>query len=83
MTNSRYTAIMADEQRRMWEPDELQKVLTARHAEFDEQYKLLMARLEKPFPVFEPPIPIEQIDAHLKALQERIRRLPPNNSITG
>jgi hypothetical protein len=73
---------MADEQRQMWEPDELQKVLAARHAEFDEQYKLLMARLEKPFPVFEPSAMIKQIDAHLKALQDLVRSLPPRNSIS-
>jgi hypothetical protein len=73
---------MADEQRQMWEPEELQKVLAARHAEFDEQQKLLMARLQKPFPVFEPSLKIEQIDAHLKALQDLIRSLPRRNSIT-
>jgi hypothetical protein len=83
VTNSRYTAIMADEQRLTWEPDELQKVLAARHAEFDEQYKLLMARLEKPLPVFEPSFLLKQIDANLKALQDLVRSLPPRNSISG
>jgi hypothetical protein len=73
---------MADEQRHVWEPEELQRVLAAHHAEFDEQHKLLMARLEKPFPVFETSPKIEQIDAHLKALQDLIRKLPPRNSIT-
>jgi hypothetical protein len=73
---------MADEQGHMWEPEELQKVLAARHAEFDEQQKLLMASLEKPFPVFERSPKIEQIDAHLKALQDLIRNLPRRNSIT-
>ena len=74
---------MNDEQGHMWEPEELKKVLTARHAEFDAQYKILMAKLEKPFPTFEESDLGKQIDANLKALQERIRKLPLRNSITG
>ena len=92
MTKSRYTTHMADEQRHMWEPEELRQVLDAHHARFDEQYKLLMARLEKPFPAWEPseskPFVWEksaaskEADARLKALQEYIRNLPPRDSAT-
>jgi uncharacterized protein YciW len=77
---------MSDEQRLTWEPDDLQRVLAARHAEFDEQYKLLMARLEKPFPgwelsgsqpkVWERSAASREADARLKALQEYVRNLP-------
>ena len=74
---------MADELRQMWDPDELQKVLAARHAEFDEKYKLLKARLERPFPALELSDLGKQIDANLKALQDRVRSLPPRNSISG
>lgn len=68
---------MADEQKHCWDPDEFQRVLAAHRAEFDEQYKLLMAKLEKPLPSFESSALGKQIDANLKALQERVRNLPP------
>jgi hypothetical protein len=73
---------MADEQKHIWEPEELEKVLAARRAEFDEQYKLLMSRLDKPFPVLELSDMGKQIDANLKALQEHVRSLPRRDSIT-
>jgi len=82
VTNARYTLFMADEQRHTWEPAELQSVLATRRAELDEQYTLLKARLDKPFPVVELSDFGKQIDANLKALQDRVRSLPPNNSIT-
>lgn len=84
MTNSRYTAIIADEQRLTWEPEELQKALAERRAEFDAQYKLLMASLEKPFRtiVWERSAASIEADARLKALQEYVRNLPPRNSIS-
>jgi hypothetical protein len=84
VTNSRYTSHMSDKRRLTWEPDELQPILAAHHAEFDEQYRLLMAKLEKPLPIVQPPALGKQsalgkrIDAHLKALQERVRNLPPH-----
>ena len=68
---------MDGEPKHVWDADEFRKVMAAHHAEFDEQYKLLMARLEKPFPSFESSALGKQIDANLKALQERVRNLPP------
>lgn len=87
MTDSRYTAFMADEPRHMWEPEELQKVLAANHLEFEEHHKLLMARLAKSFPEvkvpkWEPSAATKEADARLKALQEYVRNLPRKNSIT-
>jgi len=38
---------MSDEQKLSWDPDELRKVMAAHHAEFDEKYKELMAKLER------------------------------------
>jgi hypothetical protein len=73
---------MGDLQKLTWEPDDLQRVLAAHRTEFDEKYKLLMTRLERPFPSREFTALGEQIDAHLKALQERVRNLPPGFSIT-
>lgn len=40
-----YTAFMDGETRHTWELEELREVLAARHAAFEEQYKLLMAKL--------------------------------------
>ena len=74
---------MSDGQRLTWEPDELQRVLAARQTEFDEQYRLLMARIERPFPselsrpVRERSAATKEADARLKALQEYIQNLPP------
>jgi hypothetical protein len=87
MSDSRYTPFMADEQRHVWEPEELQKVLAANHREFEEQHKLLMARLAKPFPEVKIPkwaasAATKEADARLKALQEYVRNLPRKNSIT-
>jgi len=66
---------MSDGQKHDWEPDELQRVLAAHHADFDEQYKLLMAKLEKPFRGRS--AASKEADARLKALQEYVRNLPP------
>jgi hypothetical protein len=68
---------MDNEPRHVWDADEFQRVMAAHHAEFDEQYKLLMAKLEKPFPTLESSALGKRIDANLKALQERVRNLPP------
>jgi hypothetical protein len=74
--------LMSDEQKQVWDADELQRVLAAHHAEFDEKHKLLMARLEKPLPTWERSALSKQIDANLKALQEHVRKLPRRDSIT-
>jgi hypothetical protein len=73
---------MGDEHRRIWEPEELKKVLAARRMEFDEQYKFLKAKLDKPFPALELTDLGKQIDANLKALQEHVRSLPRRDSIS-
>jgi hypothetical protein len=77
VNDKRYTICVADEQKHCWDADEFQRLLAAHRSEFDEKYKLLMTRLEKPFPSLEFTALGEQIDAHLKALQERVRNLPP------
>lgn len=74
-----------------WDADEFQRTMAAHHTEFDEMYKRLMEKLERPVPrldLFKTRSSIQelsargkQIDANLKALQERIRSLPPRNSI--
>jgi hypothetical protein len=50
--------------------------------EFDEQYKFLKAKLDKPFPALELSDLGKQIDANLKALQEHVRSLPRRDSIS-
>ena len=67
--------------------------MAAHHSEFDEMYGRLIEKLEKPVPDLDLAKTRssmrdlfalrKQLDAHLKALQDRVRRLPPNNSITG
>ncbi|MGA3186257.1 MAG: hypothetical protein ABSF22_04035 [Bryobacteraceae bacterium] len=81
---------MSDEQKLTWDPDEFRKVTAAHHAEFDEKYKQLMARLEKPLPDWEQSTPqpliwersaaSKEADARLKALQEYLRNLPRRDS---
>jgi hypothetical protein len=87
MSDSSYTSFMADEQRHMWEPEELQRVLAAYHHEFEEQHKLLMAKLATPLsefkiPKWEASAATKEADARLKALQEYVRNLPRKNSIS-
>jgi|HubBroStandDraft_6_1064221.scaffolds.fasta_scaffold1836375_2 hypothetical protein len=84
---------MSDQKGLTWEPDELEKVLAARRVELDEKSNLLIASLRKPLPGVdqsgsrstfrEHSAMMKQIDAHLKALQDLVRSLPPRNSITG
>jgi hypothetical protein len=82
---------MSDAQKLTWDADELQKVMAAHHVAFDEQHKILMARLDKPLPdwkslpsrplIWEPSAAAKEADARLKVLLEYIRNLPPRDSI--
>jgi hypothetical protein len=83
VTNWRYTAVMANERKELWETEELRMVLSARHLEFEAQHQQLMAKLERPFPgtdlpKWEPSAASREADVRLKALQDYARNLPPD-----